>query len=91
MKLHLTLATLAIAAAATAVPAFAGTKDLISICSSARLSATDKKDCRAQFKAADSDATRTAVFKAFDNKMNGFAADGSRLGKDATTQAAEAK
>jgi len=91
MKLRLTLATLAVAAAATAVPAFAGTKDLVSICSSARLSATDKKECRTQFKAAETDAERTAVFKTFDNKMNGFAADGSRLGKDAATQAAEAK
>jgi hypothetical protein len=91
MKLRLTLAALAVAAAATAVPAFAGTKDLVSICASARLSSTDKKECRAQFKAAQTDADRTAVFKTFDNKMNGFAADGSRLGKDEATQAAEAK
>jgi hypothetical protein len=79
MKLRLALAGIAVAVAATSVPALAGPKDLISICSSARLTATDRKDCRAQFKSAENDAARTAIFKSFDNKMNGFAADGSRL------------
>ena len=79
MNLRITLVGLTVALAAVSGTSYAGTKDLVSICSSARLTATDRSECRKQFKAADGDAGRTAVFKAFDNKMNGFAVDGSRL------------
>lgn len=59
-----------------ATSAFAGTKDLARICDSARLSASERKECRAQFKAATDDASRLAAFRAFDEKINGSATGG---------------
>ena len=79
MNLRITLVGLTVAVAALSGSAYAGTKDLVATCSSARLAASDRTDCRKQFKTAESDADRTAIFKAFDNKMSGFATDGSRL------------
>jgi hypothetical protein len=59
-----------------ATSAFADNKDLVRICDSARLSATERKDCRAQFKAAADDAARLAAFRTFDEKINGSATGG---------------
>jgi len=56
-----------------ATSAFAGPKDLVRICDSARLTASDRKECRAQFKAAKDDPSRLAAFRTFDEKINGSA------------------
>jgi hypothetical protein len=57
--------------AVSAAPSFAGSKDLGGICGSARLSKAERADCKAQFKAATTDAERLAVFKTFDGKISG--------------------
>jgi hypothetical protein len=59
-----------------ATSAFAGNKDLVRICDSARLSASERKECRAQFKAATDDAARLVAFRTFDEKINGSASGG---------------
>jgi hypothetical protein len=48
--------------------------DLARICDSARLTATERKECAAQFKAASSAEARLAVYQTFDERINGAAA-----------------
>lgn len=79
MKTRPMLAAVALALAATNGVAHAGTKDYIAICQSSLMSKPDRVACREQMKAADSDAARSAVFRAFDLKMSGFGPDGKRL------------
>lgn len=78
MNLRLTLAGLALALV-VAGSASAGTKEYKAICSSARLAAAERADCKKQMNEAGSDADRTAVFKMYDMKIAGFAPDGTRL------------
>ena len=59
-----------------ATSAYANNKDLVRICDSARLSASERKECRAQFKAATDDSARLVAFKTFDEKINGSATGG---------------
>lgn len=70
VRLKLAFSAVAISLIATSAMA-ANTKDLVRICDSGRLMATERKDCKAQFKAAPDDAARLAVFRAFDAKISG--------------------
>jgi hypothetical protein len=63
----------AVLATLVATSAYAAdTKSLRQICDSARLTNTDRKACRAEFKAATTDEARRAAFRAYDEKMNGL-------------------
>ena len=81
MKVRILSAGLIVLAAAAAVPAQAGTKDYIAICQNTRLSAAERTACRAEFRAAATDADRTQVFKVYDMRTVGFDASGQRLAK----------
>ncbi len=74
--MRFTVVAAALVAGLITTSAFADNKDLVRICDSARLSATERKDCRAQFKAATDDAARLAAFRTFDEKINGSATGG---------------
>lgn len=47
--------------------------DMTRICESARLRDLERRECRAMFKAASDQARREAVFRTFDERINGSA------------------
>ena len=79
MKRHILAAGLVVLASAAAVPAMAGTKDYIAICGNMRLTATERTACRAEMRAATTDAERTQLFRTYDLRTIGFDANGQRF------------
>lgn len=88
MKTYALAAALATFTALAAIPAQAGTKDYIAICSNPHLTTLERKTCRAEMRAATTDAERTQVFRTYDLRIIGYDVNGARLAD--TVQEAEA-
>ena len=80
MRVSVLSSALFVAASLFAVSAFAdsaiestpaSSKDLARICESARLTDIERRECRAMFKTAETDADRMAAFRTFDERING--------------------
>jgi hypothetical protein len=72
MKLVLSFAAALILAANAATAAV----DYTIICNSSKLLATDRHECRVQMTAADSEAKRAEIFRAYQAKIDSLLANG---------------
>ncbi len=89
MKTVPMIATLFAAVVAVSVPSLAAASNYKDICRSTRLSATERKECRAYMKAAENDAQEAGIFRYFDHKIAGLEADPALLPGGAAVQAAK--
>ena len=81
MKLGFTLAACLVVMFSVTAPSIVEAANYGSICKSTRLKATDRKECRARMKTAESKGERAQIFKEYDLKISGFGLDGKRLKK----------
>ncbi len=81
MKIGFVLATCFVAMFAVTVPSIVEAANYREICSSTRLKASERKDCRTRMKEAKSEAEEAAIFKEFDLRMAGFDVNGNPLKK----------
>jgi hypothetical protein len=79
MKSKLALALSVVAMTAITVPTMVEAANYSSICKSTKLKASERKECRARMKEADSKAEQAKIWKEYDLRMAGYAPDGSRL------------
>lgn len=75
------LALSVVAMTAIAAPTMVEAANYTSICKSTQLKASERKECRARMKAADSKAEQATIWKEYDLRIAGFAPDGTRLKK----------
>ena len=79
MRSKLSLALVLVAMTGITVPTMVEAANYRAICKSTQLKSSERKECRARMKEADSKAERAQIWKEYDLKMAGFAPDGSRL------------
>ena len=81
MKFGFTLAACLVVMFSVPVPTIVEAANHSSICKSTRLKASERKECRARMKAAESKGERAQIFKEYDLRIAGFGPDGKRLSK----------
>lgn len=81
MKFGFTLAACLVVMFSITVPTIVEAANYSSICKSARLKASERKECRAQMKAAESKDERAQIFRKYDLMTIGLGLDGKPLKK----------
>jgi hypothetical protein len=81
MKFGFTLAACLVVMFSVTAPSIVEAANYASICKSARLKSSERKECRARMKAAESKGERAQIFKEFDLRTIGLGPDGKPLKK----------
>jgi hypothetical protein len=81
MKSGFTLAACLVVMFSVTAPSIVEAANYGSICKSTRLKASERKECRARIKAAESKGERAQISKEYDLRIAGFGLDGKRLKK----------
>lgn len=81
MKFGFILAACLVVMFSVTAPSIVEAANYASICKSTKLKSSERKECRARMKAAESKGERAQIFKEFDLRSIGLDVDGNRLEK----------